>query len=75
VEVIYAENKTPGVTLEIIYSFLKKNKFAIVSRYKDELVPLVLKEFKNSELYSIDINKLTNILIIKEKTYKFEKRR
>ncbi|GAH14146.1 unnamed protein product, partial [marine sediment metagenome] len=74
VEVIYAENKTPGVTLEIIYSFLKKNKFAIVSRYKDELVPLVLKEFKNSELYSIDINKLTNILIIKEKTYKFEKK-
>jgi hypothetical protein len=49
VEVIYAENKTPEVTLEIIYSFLKKNKFAIVSRYKDELIPLILKEFKNSE--------------------------
>jgi len=74
VEVIYAENKAPEVTLEIIYSFLKKNKFAIVSRYKDELIPLILKEFKNSELYIVDINKLTNILIIKEKTYSFEKK-
>lgn len=74
VEVIYAENKTPEVTLEIIYSFLKKNKFAIVSRYKDALIPLILKEFKNSEFYSVDINKLTNILIIKEKTYIFEKK-
>jgi NCAIR mutase (PurE)-related protein len=75
VEVIYAENKTPEVTLEIVYSFLKKNKFAIVSRYKDDLVPLILKEFKNGELYDLNINKLTNILIIKEKTYKFEKKR
>jgi len=74
VEVIYAENKKPEVTLEIIYSFLKKNKFAIVSRYKDDLIPLILKEFKSSELYSVDINKLTNILIIKEKTYIFEKK-
>jgi len=74
VEVIYAENKTPEVTLEIIYSFLKKSKFAIVSRYKDDLIPLILKEFKNSELYIVDINKLTNILIIKENTYRFEKK-
>ncbi|NVM46388.1 MAG: nickel pincer cofactor biosynthesis protein LarB [Candidatus Lokiarchaeota archaeon] len=74
VEVIYAENKTPEVTLEIIYSFLKKNRFAIVSRYRDELVPLISKEFKNSDLYSVDVNKLANILIIKEKTYRFEKK-
>ncbi len=74
VEVIYAENKTPEVTLEIIYSFLKKSKFAIVSRYKDDLIPLILKEFKNRELYIVDINKLTNILIIKENTYRFEKK-
>ena len=74
VEVIYAENKTPEVTLEIIYSFLKKNKFAIVSRYKDELIPLISKKFKNSDLYTIDINELANILIIKEKTYRFERK-
>jgi len=74
VEVIYAENKTPEVTLEIIYSFLKKNKFAIVSRYKDELIPLISKKFKNSDLYTIDINELANILIIKEKIYRFERK-
>ena len=74
VEVIYAENKTPEVTLEIVYSFLKKNKFAIVSRYKDELIPLISKKFKNSDLYTIDINELANILIIKEKIYRFERK-
>ena len=75
VEVIYAENKKPEVTLDIIYSFLKKNRFAIVSRYKEELIPLISKEFENNETYSVDINEFGKTLIVKEKTYKFEKKR
>ena len=74
VEVIYAENKKPGITLDIIYSFLKKNRFAIVSRYKEELIPPLLKEFENHEVYSVKINQFAKILIVKEKTYKFEKK-
>ena len=30
VEVIYAENKTPQMIIEIISTFLKKNKFAVL---------------------------------------------
>jgi len=74
IEVIYAENKKPEVTLDIIDSFLKKSKFAIVSRYKDEFISLITKKFDNDEFYSVDINKFANILIVKEKTYKFEKK-
>jgi hypothetical protein len=74
VEVIYAENKKPEITLDIIYSFLKKNRFAIVSRYREELIPLISKEFKDNETYSVDINELAKTLIVKEKSYKFEKK-
>lgn len=74
IEVIYAENKKPEVTLDIIDSFLKKSKFAIVSRYKDEFVSLISKKFDNDEFYSVDINQYAKILVVKEKTYKFEKK-
>jgi hypothetical protein len=74
VEVIYAENKTPELTLNIINSFLKKNRFAIVSRFGDETATLISKEFKDNEKYSLDINELAKILIVKEKSYKFEKK-
>ncbi len=74
VEVIYAENKTPELTLKIIYSFLEKNRFAIVSRFGDETATLISKEFKDIERYSLDINELAKILIVKEKSYKFEKK-
>ncbi len=74
VEVIYAENKKPEVTLDIIYTFLKKNRFAIVSRYSEEIISLISKEFENNEVYSVNINELANILIVKDKSYKFEKK-
>jgi len=35
VEVIYAENKPAQVIIEIIHSFLKKNRFAIVRGAKE----------------------------------------
>jgi len=74
VEVIYAENKKPELTIEIIYSFLKKNRFAIVSRYREEAVSLISKEFENNDTYSVDVNEFAKILIVKEKSYTFEKK-
>ena len=74
VEVIYAENKTPQMIIEIISTFLKKNKFAIVSRYKDEQKALIFKEFGVKEEISLVVNELAKIVIIKEKDFKFKKK-
>ncbi len=74
VEVIYAENKTPQMIIEIISTFLKKNKFAIVSRYRDEQKALISKEFGVKEELSLDVNELAKTLIVKEKDFKFKKK-
>ncbi len=74
VEVIYAENKTPQMIIEIIYSFLKKNKFVIVSRYKDEQKALISKEFGVKEELSLVVNELAKTVIVKEKDFKFKKK-
>jgi NCAIR mutase (PurE)-related protein len=73
VEVIYAENKTPNIVVEIIHSFLAKNKFAIVSRFTEEQKIAVDKEFEGKESFSIDINDLAKIIIVKEKSFQFPK--
>jgi len=72
VEVVYAENKTSQMVLDIIESFLKTKKFAIVSRYQNEQKESILKEFEIKENYVVQINDLAKIIIIKEKNYKFE---
>ncbi len=74
VEVIYAENKTPQMIIEIISTFLKKNKFAIVSRYRDEQKALISKEFGVKKELSLDVNELAKTLIVKEKDFKFKKK-
>ena len=74
VEVIYAENKPAQVTIEIIHSFLKKNRFAIVSRYKEEQKNLIFKEFEKKDGLSIDLNDLAKIMIIKEKSFAFQRK-
>lgn len=72
VEVVYAENKTSQMVLDIIESFLKTKKFTIVSRYQNEQKESILKEFEIKENYVVQINDLAKIIIIKEKNYKFE---
>lgn len=74
VEVIYAENKTPQIVIEIIYSFLAKNKFAIVSRFTEEQKSNIFQEFEENNSFFIDINELAKIIIIKEKSFKFLKK-
>lgn len=74
VEVIYAQNKPPQMIIEIISTFLKKNKFAIVSRYKEEQKALICKIFGGREELSLVVNELAKIVIVKEKDLKFEKK-
>jgi NCAIR mutase (PurE)-related protein len=74
VEVIYAEHKTPEMVLDIINSFLEKNRFAILSRFKQEQLNLIKQKFSNNDSYKIEINNLAKLIIIKSKDFEFEKK-
>jgi NCAIR mutase (PurE)-related protein len=74
VEVIYAENKSPDVLIEIIKSFLKRNKFAIISRYKEDQLQLIEKTYLNNQEYEIDINDKAKTMIIKSVQFQFEEK-
>ena len=70
-EVVYAQNKDPQMVIEIINSFIKKNEFAIISRYTQEQQVLITKNFENNNDYKIEVNELGKIIIIKEKSFNF----
>ncbi|MHA1489962.1 MAG: nickel pincer cofactor biosynthesis protein LarB [Promethearchaeota archaeon] len=73
-EVIYSENKSPQMVLNIINSFLKTKKFAIISRYNEKQKDLIVKSFEENEKYDIKINELGKIIIIKETSFNFVKK-
>jgi len=73
-EVIYAQNKDPQMVIEIIKTFIKKSEFAIISRYTQEQRPLIEKSF-NAKDYDIEVNELGKIIIIKEKSFNFAKKK
>jgi len=70
-EVVYAQNKDPQMVIDIINSFIKKNEFAIVSRYTQEQQVLIQKNFENNNDYKIEVNELGKIIIIKENSFNF----
>jgi NCAIR mutase (PurE)-related protein len=72
-EVIYAKKKSADVLIEIINSFLKNNHFAIISRFNKEQKELILNKYEKNENLEIQINDLGKIIIIKEKSYYFNK--
>ena len=74
VEVVYAENKTPQMVLEIASSFLKTNRFTIISRFNEQQNQFLKKEFENNDNYVLKTNELAKIMIIKEKDYEFQKK-
>ncbi|MHA2429623.1 MAG: nickel pincer cofactor biosynthesis protein LarB [Promethearchaeota archaeon] len=74
VEVIYAENKTPQMVSEIANSFLKTNRFTVISRFNEEQNQFLKKEYKNSDNYVLKINELAKIMVIKKKDFQFEKK-
>jgi len=69
-EVVYAQNKDPQMVIEIINSFIKKNEYAIISRYTQEQLVLITKNFESKD-YNIEVNELGKIIIIKEKAFNF----
>jgi len=70
-EVIFAQNKEPQIVIDIINAFLGKNKYAIVSRYKEEHYKLINKTFGSNEEYVIEVNGLGKIIIVRERVYSF----
>jgi NCAIR mutase (PurE)-related protein len=71
-EVIFAQNKESQILIDIITQFLKTKKFAIISRYNDKQKNVILKHFDINYDYTIDINELGSIMIIKESNFIFE---
>ena len=69
-EVVYAQNKDPQLVIEIIKSFIKKNEFAIISRYTQEQQIFIKKNFESKD-YDIEVNELGKIIIIKENLFNF----
>ncbi len=75
VEVIYAENKTPQLVSEIANSFLKTNRFIVISRFNEEQSQFLKKKYENSDNYVLKTNELAKIMTIKENDFEFEKKR
>ena len=73
-EVIYAQSKSTEMVIDIIWSFLKSKKFAIISRFNEEQEVLIVKAFQNTD-YDVTINNLGKIIVIKEKSFDFEKKK
>jgi len=74
VEVIYAENKSSDMILKIIKSFLESNKFAIVSRFKENQKDAIFNDFGNNSEITLECNELARIIIVKHKNFEFKKR-
>ena len=74
-EVVYAQNKDPNVLNDIIYGFLKSKKFAIISRYNEDQKRMILERFGKNNDYIIETNDLGKIIIIKETSFKFTKKK
>lgn len=73
-EVIFAQNKDPQMLLEISTRFLKKQNFAIISRYTDIQKDLIVKNLKINNNYIMEINELGKIIVITEKSFNFKKK-
>jgi NCAIR mutase (PurE)-related protein len=70
-EVIFAQNKDSQMLVNIISGFLRRNKFAIISRYNDEQKTTISENFGNNKDYSVNFNELGKIVVIKETLFEF----
>ena len=74
-EVVYAQNKELQMLLRIINSFLEKNRFAVISRFTEEQEKCIMSNFENSNKYIVEINQLGKILVIRERSFDFLKKK
>ena len=72
-EVIYAQSKNAQMVIDIITSFLKSKKFAIISRYNEEQKEIIVKTFQQNN-FEVYINDLGKIIVVKEKSFDFERK-
>lgn len=71
-EVIFAQNKTPQMLIDIISQFLKSKKYAIISRYNEKQETLILEYFEKIKENLIEKYDLGKIMVIKESSFDFE---
>ncbi len=69
-EVVFGEKKDLHALLEIVKAFLKVNKYAIISRVREDQNEIIRKTFKTTN-YDIDVNEQAKIIIVKEKSFEF----
>jgi NCAIR mutase (PurE)-related protein len=73
-EIIFAQNKSPQMLIDIISRFLKSKKFAIISRYNEKQKNIILEEFETNNDVIIENFDLGKIMILKESSFDFEKK-
>ncbi|MFW9822738.1 MAG: nickel pincer cofactor biosynthesis protein LarB [Candidatus Thorarchaeota archaeon] len=73
-EVIFAQNKSPEMVIDIATKFLESKKFAIISRYSEDQKNLLREMFDKSNKYDLVIKKLGKIIVLKEKSFNFPKK-
>jgi len=73
-EVILAENKSSDALIEIILSFLEKNQFAVISRYKENQKQRIIEEFSKESKYIVEIHDLARMIVIKYNKFQFQKK-
>ncbi|MHA2007279.1 MAG: nickel pincer cofactor biosynthesis protein LarB [Promethearchaeota archaeon] len=73
-EVVFAQNKQPQMVLEISKSFLQNKKFSIISRFTEEQKNLLYETYGNAEDFTIEINEMGKIIVLKDKTFSFPRK-
>jgi len=74
-EVIFAESKTPEITVEIARKMLDRNQFAIISRMKPEHQDAILNAFSKDTTMDVEINTPGRMAFLRKKTYELPHRK
>ncbi|MFX1325442.1 MAG: nickel pincer cofactor biosynthesis protein LarB, partial [Promethearchaeota archaeon] len=73
-EVIFAQNKSPEMVMDITKHFLESKNYAIISRFNEDQKIYLLETFNTSEDYDIEINEIGKIMLLRKKSYIFPKK-
>lgn len=74
-EVIFAESKTPEITVEISQKMLDRNQFAIISRMKPEHQLAISQRFSKDPEIDMDLNMTGRIAFLRKKSYQITPRK
>jgi NCAIR mutase (PurE)-related protein len=74
IEVIYAQNKTPQMIIEIVNKFLETKNFAIVSRLQLNHKEEILTYLSSRDDVNFNFNELARTLTVKKKGFNIEQK-